>query len=36
MNIIPKDYSFDMYAKVSEKLTFITPWYLHLRVRIRE
>ena len=23
------------YAKFSEKLTFLTPWYAHLRVRIR-
>ena len=24
-----------MYAKFSEKLTFLTPWYAHVRVRIR-
>ena len=24
------------YAKFSEKLTFLTPWYAHVRVRIRE
>ena len=23
------------YAKLSEKLTFLTPWYVHVRVRIR-
>ena len=23
------------YAKFSEKLTFLTPWYVHVRVRIR-
>ena len=23
------------YVKFSEKLTFLTPWYAHLRVRIR-
>ena len=23
------------YAKFSEKLTFLTPWYAHIRVRIR-
>ena len=23
------------YAKFSEKLTFLTPWYAHVRVRIR-
>ena len=23
------------YVKVSEKLTFLTPWYAHVRVRIR-
>ena len=24
------------YAKFSEKLAFLTPWYAHVRVRIRE
>ena len=24
------------FAKFSEKLTFLTPWYAHVRVRIRE
>ena len=24
-----------MYVKFSEKLTFLTPWYAHVRVRIR-
>ena len=24
-----------MYAKFSERLTFLTPWYVHVRVRIR-
>ena len=24
-----------MYAKFDEKLTFLTPWYAHVRVRIR-
>ena len=23
------------YAKFSEKLTFVTPWYAHVRLRIR-
>ena len=23
------------YAKFSEQLTFLTPWYVHVRVRIR-
>ena len=29
------DYSFTTYAKFSEKLTFLTPRYAHVRVRIR-
>ena len=24
-----------MYTKFSEKLTFLTPWYTHVRVRIK-
>ena len=27
---------FSTYTKFSEKLTFLTPWYAHIRVRIRE
>ena len=30
-----RDHSFTTYAKLSEKLTFRTPWYAHIRVRIR-
>ena len=26
---------FSTYAKFSEKLTFLTPWYAHVRARIR-
>ena len=29
------DHSFSTYAKFSEKLTFLTPWYAHVSVRIR-
>ena len=29
------DHSFSTYAKFSEKLTFLTPWYAHVRVHIR-
>ena len=29
------DHSFSTYAKFSEKLIFLTPWYAHVRVRIR-
>ena len=29
------DHPFSTYAKFSEKLTFLTPWYAHERVRIR-
>ena len=29
------DHSFSTYAKSPEKLTFLTPWYPHVRVRIR-
>ena len=31
---IPKNHSFSTFAKFSEKLTFSTPWYEHVRVRI--
>ena len=30
-----RGYPFSIYAKFSEKLTFLTPWYAHVRVRIR-
>ena len=29
------DHSFSTYAKFLEKLTSLTPWYAHVRVRIR-
>ena len=29
------DHSFSTYAKPCEKLTFLTPWYTHVPVRIR-
>ena len=29
-----RDHSFSMYAKFSEKLTFFTPWYARVSVRI--
>ena len=33
---VPRNHSFSTYAKFSEKkLTFITPWYAHVRVRSR-
>ena len=31
-----RDHSFSTYAKFSEKITFLTHWYAHVRVRIRE
>ena len=31
-----RDHSFSWYAKFSEKLTFRTPWYTHVRVHIKE
>ena len=30
-----RDQSFSMFAKFSEKLTIVTPWCTHVRVRIR-
>ena len=30
-----RNYSFSKYAKFSEKLTFLTPFYAHVRMRIR-
>ena len=30
------DYLFSKYTKISEKLTFLTPSYAHVRVGIRE
>ena len=30
-----KGHPFGTYAKFSEKLTFLTPWYAHVRVRIK-
>ena len=29
------NYSFSTYAKCSEELTFLTPWYTYVRVRIK-
>ena len=29
-----RDYSVSTYIKFSEKLTFLTPWYAHVRVGI--
>ena len=34
--IFMRDHSFSTYAKFPEKLTFLTDWYAHLPVRIRE
>ena len=31
-----RDHSFSMYAKFPEKITLLTPWYAHVRKRIRE
>ena len=31
-NFIKRNYSFSTYVKLSEKLTFLTPWYKHGRV----
>ena len=31
-----KDHPYNTYAKFSEKLTFLTSWYAHVCVRIRE
>ena len=34
--VIPeRNHSFNMCATFSKKLTFLTPWYAHVRVRIR-
>ena len=33
--LLPSDYSFSTYTKLSEELTFFTPWYAHVHVRIR-
>ena len=30
-----KGHPLSTYTKFSEKLTFLTPWYAHVRVRIR-
>ena len=30
-----RDHSFITFAGFSEKLAFLTPWYAHVRVRIR-
>ena len=30
-----RDHSFNMCTKFSKKLTFPSPWYAHVRVRIR-
>ena len=32
---IPGDHPLSTYAKFSEKLTFLSPWYAHVLVRIR-
>ena len=29
----PRDHSFSAFAKFSDKLTFLSPWYAHVRVR---
>ena len=29
---VEKDYSFTTFAKFSEKLTFIAPWYAHEKI----
>ena len=35
LEAIPRDHSFISYGKSSGKLTFLTPWYAHVRVRFR-
>ena len=30
-----RDHLFSIYAKLFEKVTFLTPWYAHVRVHIR-
>ena len=32
---VKRDHSFDTYAKFSEKVTFLTPWYAQVRLHIR-
>ena len=32
---VTRGHPFSMYAKFCEKLTFLTPYYVHVRVRIR-
>ena len=34
-NILIGGHPLSTYAKYSEKLTFVTPWYAHVRVLIR-
>ena len=34
-NFSLRDHSFSTYAKFSEKLTFLIPWYVHILMRIR-
>ena len=34
-NVIIWGHPFSVYAKFLEKLTFLTPWYAHVRMRIR-
>ena len=33
-DIFLRDHSFRVYAKLSEKTIFLTPWYAHVRVLI--
>ena len=33
--VLQNDHPFSTYAKFFEKLTFLTPWYTHVRARIR-
>ena len=35
-NFEHRGHPFRMYAKISEKAIFLTPWYAHVRMRIKE
>ena len=34
-SFFPRDHSFSAFAKFPKKLTYLTPWYAHVRLRIR-
>ena len=36
VSLCARDHLFSTYAKFTVKLTFVTPWHAHVRVRIRK